>query len=284
MQYQYGTVSVTNDSETVIGDGTVDWTELKASVDNGNPVFFSVIGANEATYSVSSVTTPELSTSGFWELTITAKYTGSTAEGVGYMLHKDFTPKLGLPLMAYGDRQAAAIVSRAMQTIDDKSHALTNGLYHVQADLTPTASLAAISDLDVLPEGEKYYRGHYGLLFTTTDVTTVPQIQFAWTTNTGPPDENITYFAGIARAIVAAAGTGAEWQGALTQSTSTSNTLTLASLLANNWYMLDIDVAYRFPSYVGTLAPLMQLNIAKSGGAGTLTIGAGSYLITTEFE
>lgn len=280
MQYQYGTVNVTNDSETVTGDDTVDWTELKTAVDNGNPVFFSVRGVSEVTYQVSSMTEPVAGVSP-WTMTLTAKYAGVTATNVAYVLHKDFTSKLGLPLIAYGDRQTASIMSRAMQTIDDKSHALKNGLYHVTADTALGTSLTEITDLRILPEGDKYYSLHYTLVFSVANVGTLPNIQFAWSA-----DENVALFAGIARAVVSGtAGTSAEWQGAFTKSTNNSNTLILSAVAAiTNKYLLLIDAAFRVNTYSGSVAPQLSLKMGRSGTDAAATLYAGSNLVTTEFE
>jgi hypothetical protein len=104
-QYSTGTVSTTSGSNVVTGSGT-DWAvELTA----GDEIF---INADVVPFVIASVDSAT-------QITLSANY-HTTRASVSYLVVRDFTSNLGLPLMNQGDLQAADIFSRAMRELDDK--------------------------------------------------------------------------------------------------------------------------------------------------------------------
>jgi len=104
MQYQTGTVAVTNGSSSVVGTDTL-WT---SNVSVGN--IFTIPGSG-AWYEVASITDDT-------HLTLTANYGGSTASGSAYAITKDFTANYGFPYPEKGDVDTQSILKRALQEID----------------------------------------------------------------------------------------------------------------------------------------------------------------------
>ena len=103
-QYRTGTVAVTNGSAAVVGTGTAWAAEVSAG-----DLF---ILANEGiTYEVGSVTDNT-------NLALTANYAGATGSALEYAIARDFTPAKGLPYPAKGDIETAAVLRRAMYSID----------------------------------------------------------------------------------------------------------------------------------------------------------------------
>jgi len=47
MQIQNGTVSVTSNNATVVGDANADWTDAQTALNFGAPVLFSLIGSTD---------------------------------------------------------------------------------------------------------------------------------------------------------------------------------------------------------------------------------------------
>jgi len=104
MQYQTGTVSVTNGSNQVVGVGT-SWL---ANVNVGN--IFTIPGSG-AWYEVASITDDT-------HLVLTANYGGATAAGSAYAITRDFTVNYGFPYPEKGDVDTQSILKRALQEID----------------------------------------------------------------------------------------------------------------------------------------------------------------------
>lgn len=107
MQYQTGTVAVTNGNNAVVGTGT-KW------LTDSNPVVvgdeFVVLGTN-AFYQVASVVDDT-------HLTLTTPYTTSaTAAGLAYYIIRDYTT-LGLPVLQRGDVDVANVVARMTRSVD----------------------------------------------------------------------------------------------------------------------------------------------------------------------
>jgi hypothetical protein len=117
-QIQTGSVSVTTTSATVIADLGNDWSEAKAALSFGTPVYFSLIGDLEIPRQVYAITDPSLSSSGFWELTLIAPWQGASGTGLAYIIHKDFTINRGLPIFSPQDRQTAQLMARMVQILD----------------------------------------------------------------------------------------------------------------------------------------------------------------------
>jgi len=118
MQIQQGTCTVTNEDTTVIAAEAVDWTDAQTAILAGTPVFFSLIGSVEIPRQVTNVTPPNLSGSGFWELTLASAWDEDSQVDVPYIIHKDFTERLKLPILSPGDMQTAQMWARAMMILD----------------------------------------------------------------------------------------------------------------------------------------------------------------------
>jgi hypothetical protein len=118
MQIQQGTCTVTNGDSTVIAGEAVDWTDAQTANLAGTPVFFSLIGSLEIPRQVTNVTAPNVSGSGFWELTLTSQWDEDSQVGVPYIIHKDFTLRLQLPILSPGDMQTAQMWARMVQILD----------------------------------------------------------------------------------------------------------------------------------------------------------------------
>lgn len=103
-QYNTGTVSVTNGSATVTGSGTL-WDgnitagDLFTVASTGTPYFVGSIDSDT-------------------QITLTANYAGTTASGVTYALHRDFTED-NIPLLSKNDIETGTIFSRAMAKIQE---------------------------------------------------------------------------------------------------------------------------------------------------------------------
>ena len=108
-----GTCSVTNGSARVIAAANNDWSGISANC------LFSVPGTGAVLYIVTATTAPGLSGSGFWELTLSANYAGTTGAGLGYQLTRDFTPNLHMPLVYFGDRDTGNLHNRALAILDE---------------------------------------------------------------------------------------------------------------------------------------------------------------------
>lgn len=112
-QYRQGTVSVTEGSQTVLGEGT-SWL---ANVQPGN--LFSISNDN-VWYSIAAVV-------GDGELTLATPYSGDTEEDLSYAVHRDFTPNLSMPYPTYGDTGTGSLLGVAMTTLDAAINTLSAG-------------------------------------------------------------------------------------------------------------------------------------------------------------
>lgn len=110
-QIKTGTCSVTNGSDTVIGDDDADWSEV-----NGGDLF--KLDNTVGFYMVVDTVSPVSSVSGFWELVLHTVYGQDTQAGATYSITRDFTPNLGLPYPTRGDVETASIISRALIKLD----------------------------------------------------------------------------------------------------------------------------------------------------------------------
>lgn len=103
MQINSGLINVVAGDGTVVGNSSVDWTQVTTS---------SLIIIGGQTYDILSVDALAK------EIEISPVYAGATASGISYAIVRDFTLNHNLPLLNPGDLEAAAIVSRALSTID----------------------------------------------------------------------------------------------------------------------------------------------------------------------
>lgn len=125
-QYIIGTCSVTNGSAVVTFVGTSLLTEVTNlhtfQLQSGNG------GYNLPIASVDSDT----------QITLVSAFTGTTASGLAYYIHRDFTLQ-GLPRMFDGDVSTPQIFTRAIDKIDD---------YLTGLSPTSVSSLSDLSDVD----------------------------------------------------------------------------------------------------------------------------------------
>ena len=105
-QYKTGTATVTNNSPTVTGSGTL-WL---ANVTAGDS--FTVAG-DGVMYDVASVDSDT-------QVTLSMAYAGVTAAGAVYAIGTGFTVPDSFPEMSQGDIETATIFTRAMRTIQSK--------------------------------------------------------------------------------------------------------------------------------------------------------------------
>ena len=100
-QYKTGTATVVNVSAVVSGIGT----QLPANIQSGDSFVMTGVGL---VYDVASVDSDT-------QLTLTAPY-GGTGKAGAYAVQRDFTSD-GIPEMAQGDVETAAIFTRAMRKL-----------------------------------------------------------------------------------------------------------------------------------------------------------------------
>jgi hypothetical protein len=118
MQIQAGLATVTNGSATVVGNASTDWTEALVALQYGSPAYFCLVGVAEVPRQITAVAPPATSASGQWELTLVAPWSDETQENVSYIIHKDFTVNLQLPIVSANDRQVPQLLSRAFEILD----------------------------------------------------------------------------------------------------------------------------------------------------------------------
>jgi hypothetical protein len=99
------TVSVTNGSATVTGNGT-EWTQLVQSGDG------FTVKSDGVLYDVASVTSDT-------ELQLSAPYQGTTNASAQYTIHRDFTVD-GFPELNSGDVETATIMKRFARKVQEK--------------------------------------------------------------------------------------------------------------------------------------------------------------------
>ena len=105
-QYSTGTASVTNNSPTVTGSGTL-WASNVSAGDS-----FTVAG-DGVMYDVASVDSDT-------QITLSVAYAGVTASGVVYAIGTGFTVPDSFPEMSQGDIETATIFTRAMRKIQGR--------------------------------------------------------------------------------------------------------------------------------------------------------------------
>lgn len=132
-QYKTGTSSVVQDSAVVSGVGTA-WL---ANVSAGDSF---VMAGTGVVYDIASVDSDT-------QLTLTVPYKGADRSGA-YAVQRDFTAD-GIPEMASGDIETAAIFTRAMRKIQSRLNLITG----VAANGAPTygdtaAGIAGTSDTE----------------------------------------------------------------------------------------------------------------------------------------
>lgn len=107
-----GGAIVTQGSNRVIAADGANW----ASAAPGD--LFSVAQGG-LFYQIASVVHPDVSESEEWELLLTHNFAQDVgSEPVNYVIHSDFTPHIGLPLVRRGDVETASILRRAMMLLD----------------------------------------------------------------------------------------------------------------------------------------------------------------------
>jgi hypothetical protein len=139
------------------------------------------VSASGVPYFIAATESPSTSTSGFWELSLSAPYGGETGVGLAYVICRDFTVFAGLPLLYRGDAESALIYSRAMTMLDamfqDRNSAAFsdwfNGVSYNVGDITRGSDgniYAAISG-GVGTDPTTDNGDTFNLLFVKSDVT-----------------------------------------------------------------------------------------------------------------
>ena len=133
-QYRSGLVAVTHGSAVITGTGT-------AWLLNAQPGNSFVVKGIPSVYDIASVDSDT-------QLTLTAPWQGADLSGVQYAIQRDFTSD-GIPEMAQGDIETAAIFTRAMRRIQSLLGQIA-GVAGSGAGIFPdtAAGLAATSDGD----------------------------------------------------------------------------------------------------------------------------------------
>lgn len=123
-QYTTGTVTVTKNSTTVTGSGTLWSANISVS-----DIFITTANDHTSPYVVGSVDSDT-------QITLTGNYLGETASAEPYVLHRDFTSPENIPLLNQNDLQTAAIFTRAMNVIQSLISTGTDLDYGSVADAT----------------------------------------------------------------------------------------------------------------------------------------------------
>jgi hypothetical protein len=267
MQIQTGSVSVTVNNATVVADLGNDWSEAKIALTFGTPVYFSLLGDLEIPRQVYAVTDPTVSASGFWELTLIAPWQGATGTGLAYVIHKDFTPKRGLPIFSPNDRQTAQLMARMVEILDTTWPSADRAVLATDLAGVTTTSLVNATGL-ALPLA----------IGGAAAVRVVFLFDIAWrSTATGTGIKlGLTFpTATVFAATVWGAGIGADGTANVFAGTITSSGDSVAiptCQIANTDYLAEVR-GIIVPNTTGQL----QLQYAASVGAvGTVTIKQGS--------
>lgn len=125
MQITSGTISVVNGDATVTGSPSCDWSQVNTSC------FIIIAGIS---YGITSVQTDPSNS-----IELSANYSGTTDNDIPYVIVRDFTPNHHLPLLNEGDLEAAAIMSRAIETIDILLSNVSTGDASVEFTVTKTS-------------------------------------------------------------------------------------------------------------------------------------------------
>lgn len=147
MQISDGSADVTNGSATVVASPNTDWSDAQVALQQGSPVYFSLIGATEIPVQVIAATQPAISASGNWELTLVEPWIGATLLAQPYMIHKDFTPNAGLAIPSAGDTQWAQMYARNATIID---YFMGQGAFFTSSPVTGQTTV-------VVPAGKTLY-------------------------------------------------------------------------------------------------------------------------------
>ena len=112
-QYSTGTASVTNNSPTATGSGTL-WASNVSAGDS------FTIASTGVVYGVAAVNSNT-------SLTLSVPYAGTTASGVVYAIGTGFTVPDSFPEMSQGDIETATIFTRGMRKIQSKFSSILAG-------------------------------------------------------------------------------------------------------------------------------------------------------------
>lgn len=140
MQYQSGTATVTYNSPTVTGAGTL-WATYATA---GNA--FHVSG-DTGVYTIASVDSDT-------QITLTAPYRSPTGAGVAYQITRDYTPNYLLPEIYRGDRDLEFHLTEMLRKLDGLILTGDNGGYFQIDDsgglmpITGAATADALWELD----------------------------------------------------------------------------------------------------------------------------------------
>ena len=121
-QVRTGTVDVTNGSQVVTGSGTNWLTSTKINdlfIIQGESVIYRIIAVSSDT-----------------QISLSSNYVGTTAAGVAYVIHVDFTAS-GIPLMQDGDIETVSIYNLAVVALEQ---GLSSGTYYLGAFTTAPTS------------------------------------------------------------------------------------------------------------------------------------------------
>lgn len=130
--YKTGTVSVTNSSNVITGNGTLFLANVKVGGD------FKVAGEN-AEYNVISVDSN-------LQFKISPNYAGATASGLSYSISRDFTQNHGLTEVQPGDTDWPFRMTETLRKIDSLiALGSINGLFQLDeyGSLMPITGTAA---------------------------------------------------------------------------------------------------------------------------------------------
>ena len=162
-QYKTGTVTVTNNSATVTGSGTL-WLANVTASDS-----FTIAG-DGVLYDVASVDTDT-------QITLSVNYAGVTAAGVVYTIARDFTSPDNFPELTTGDIETPTIITRALRKIQSKfNNSVDQGaLSNAEIFLSVAAGLSGTSsgDLFFAVDGSEY------VLYSNDAGSAVEEARFA---------------------------------------------------------------------------------------------------------
>lgn len=133
-QYRTGTVTVSGESNTVIGSGT-SWS---SNVSVGS--LFKKQGVNTS-YEIAAVPSDT-------ELTLATNYVGSGESGMSYNITTDFTPNLELPEVWAGDIDWPWTMTKSLRAIDTamgQNLHTTAAVRHKSIALSGEASVSSIT-------------------------------------------------------------------------------------------------------------------------------------------
>ena len=80
---------------------------------------------------------------------MTANFTGTTANEIGYGIHADFTPNISLPTVEYGDVNAVGLVTKAFTEIDRRIY-FRGAMLSMTGDQAISATTNTVIDLETV--------------------------------------------------------------------------------------------------------------------------------------